>query len=327
MADEEFMQHYREAMSRYSEADFGEFFSLAGIDDPEAQALGRDFIGAAGSTYLMQLRAQSKAASRSETLRRLRKTQKTSRAFAESLHELLQSRSVVSELAELTSTLRAQYPTPEDQDQDSYKILDAIFPLSANGKGFRYEGMARALMLLAQCIDAIDESEIEKPFVGRAFPLKGWMIMMTWYWIEVKGEAPRSGHYDRETASYSSSAIAALTKIGQTLDPAISERLLVQALGAAGQSLNEGWMESALIVTRSFAALSLSNEAQSTPDSLRRYIGMPQEAYDQFTSATFAIPPTGKEVAIVTKEEFYETLKSTELEKLLLQPQVEKPQD
>ena len=182
-------------------------------------------------------------------------------------------------------------------------------------------------MLLAQCIDAIDEGEIKKPVIGRALPLKGWMIMMMFYWIEVKGEAPRAGHYDRETAAYSSRAIAALTQIAQTLDPEISERLMVQALGAAGQSFKESELEGTMILTRGFVALALSSEAQSTPDALRRYIGMPEEAYDQFTNASYAIRPAGKEVATVTKEEFYETLKSTEFGKMLLQPQVEKGDD
>jgi hypothetical protein len=327
MADEEFITHYREAMARYGEADFGEFFSLAEIDDPETRSLGKDFIGAAGSFYLMQMNYQSKRASRGETIRLLRKTQKSSRAFAESLSELLQSPGVVSELAELTSALRGQYPTTADQEQDSYKILDSIFPLSANGKGFRYEGMAQALRVLAQCIEAVDEKEIKKPDTGRSSTLKGWMILMILYWVEVKGDVPRSGHYDSETAGYSSRAIAALTKAAQTLDPEISERLVVLALGAAIQSFNETDLEGTIILTRSFAALARSNEAQSPPDALRRYIGMPEDVYNKFTTETHAIPRAGKEAAIVTKEEFYETLKSSEFGKMLLQSQVEKNGD
>lgn len=327
MADEEFMVRYREALSHYTEADFEEFFSLAEIDDPEMLLLGRDFLGSAGSIYLMQMADQPKRARRGETIKNLNKTRKAGRELAENLHRLLQDGAVVDALAELTPAIRAQYPTDEDQAKDSFKILDAIFPLSEKGKGFRYEGMSRALMVLAQCIDAIDETNIKKPDIGRSHALRGWMILLVAYWIEARCEAPRSGHYDPETAGYSSRAIAAFTKAAQTLDPEISERLIVQALGVASQSMMKSELEAAILLMRSFAALVPSDEAHSSADTLRRYMGMPEDAFTQFRNASLVIPEPGRETAIITKEEFYETFKSSGLEKMLLQSQVEKYDD
>jgi len=327
MADVEFMEHYREALSRYTETDFEEFFVLAGIEDSEMVTLGIDFLGSAGSFYLMQMAAQSKRARRGETIKNLAKTKRASRELAENLYGLLKDPTVVHALAELTPAVRARYPTDEDHATDSYTILDAIFPLSEKGKGFRYEGMSRALMVLAQCIDAIDETKIKKPDIGRSHAMRSWMIIMLMYWVEARHEAPRSGHYDSETASYSSQAIAALTKVAQTLDPEISERLIVQVLGVASASIGESELEGAIILMRCFAALASSNEARSSPEALRRYMNMPEDAFTQFGDASLVTPEPGRETAIITKEEFYETFKSSGLEEILLQSQVEKDSD
>ncbi|MGJ8624237.1 MAG: hypothetical protein ACSHW1_15885 [Yoonia sp.] len=327
LADLEFMANYHDAMARYAKADFDEFFLLADISDPEMRTLGMDFLGSAGAFYLMQMEQQSRRASRGEVLKSLTKTRKASRALAENLYDLLDNRNVIQALAELTPSIRARFSTDKEREKDSFKILDAIFPLSAKGKGFRYEGMAQALMILAQCIDAIEEVKIKKPDVGRSHAMRSWMIIMLMYWVEARHEIPRSGHYDSETASYSSQAIAALTKAAQTLDPEISERLIVQVLGVASASIDESELEGVIILMRCFVALVSSNEARSSPETLRRYLNMPEDAFTQFRNASLVTPEPGRETAIITKEEFYETFKSSGLEKILLQSQVEKDSD
>jgi len=327
LADNEFMAEYRAAIARYTEADFEAFFSLAEITDSELRALGKDFLGAAGSLFLSHIERQRAQLPRGETIKHLNKAKKASRALAKNLTSALQDRSVVGSLTELAPSIRSAYPTDADKSKDSYKILDAIFPLASKGQGFRYEGLAQALMMLSQCIDAIEDEAIKKPDKGRSHAMRPWMILMVFYWIEATGTAPRSGHYDSEVSEYSSMAVAAFTATLQKLDPEISERLVVQALGAATQSLEKSPLEASLLMSAGFLHLIASGGAHSKPETLRACLGLPEGEFNAFADMSMANPDPADEQAILTREEFYETFKSSGLEKMLLQTSIEADDD
>lgn len=321
------MTEYRAAVARYTEADCEAFFSLAEITDPEMRALGKDFLGAAGSFFLSHIERQRAQLPRGDTIKHLKKAKKASRALAENLTEALQDRSVVGALTELTPSVKSAYPTDADKTKDSYKILGSIFPLASTGQGFRYEGLAQALMMLSQCIDAIEEAAIEKPDKGRSHALRPWMILMVFYWIEATGKAPRSGHYDSEVSEYSSMAVAAFTAALQKVDPEISERLVVQALGVATQSFEQSPLGASLLMSASFLHLIASGEAHSKPETLRACLGLPEDEFKAFADMSLAQPDPAGEQAILTREEFYETFKSSGLAKMLLQAAIEADDD
>lgn len=318
-SDGEFMASYQEALASYQPSDLETIFATAGLSDPGARAIGIDFLAIAGAFYLRRRGDQAATASRSEVLRQLRRAQKSSRDLADSLMTVLQDRSMIGAVMDASRQLRQAYPDDQTRERDSFRILDAIFPLSGSGEGFRYEGLAHALNLLALCFASVEAEAIQKPDIGRIHALRPWSLLMVTYWLETFGEPPRTGHYDKETAEYSSTAIAALTQAAQCLDKELTSRLVVKALTEATASLEQSALELGLLLSIGFSELIASGEAHAPNDALLGFTGIPADLLSGLQSLPLPEGHLPRERAIVSKDEFFETLKSSEAGKMLLQ--------
>ena len=327
MADNEFMVHYRAALAIYSEEDWEAFFSNAGITDKTLQALGKDFLGVAGSIYLSHMARQSEQMRRTDALKHLKKSQKASLALAENLTLALRNKSIIDAMMKLAPSIRAEFPTKEDREKDSYQILDAIFPLSSKGKGFRYEGLARALEMLARSLNGITPEMIEKPDTGRSHALRPWMILVLYYWHYATGDLPSTGHYYSEVADYLSPSIDALTHMAEKLDSNLSQRLIVQALGTAAETFENNLLETTVLMSGSFVHLISSGEAQASIEAFSQCSGIPLANLDSMTKLKITDPDPDREKMIITPEEFSETFKSAELEKMLFPGSIETDQN
>jgi len=320
----EFMPSYRNALARYTDTDFETFFDTAGIVEPNQRSLAVDFLGIAGAFYLRLRADQDQKAPRNETLKQLKRAQKASHELADSLAKALQDPSMIEAVMNASMAARQAYPDEQSKRRDSFQILDLIFPLSGTGQGFRYEGLARALNILAKSLSKVEADAIKKPDNGRVHALRPWCILMLVYWLDVFGEPPKTGHYDRETAEYSSAAIAGLAHAAQRLDSELSSRLIVKALGDAITSIQDNDLEGGLLLTVGFSELIASGEARSSKSTLLSFTGMPEDIFSKIQSFPKPDESDGQERAIISKDEFFETLKSSDAGEMMFQALVEK---
>lgn len=319
MPDIDFIQKYQEALACYSEEDFERIFNLAGIEGDELRTLGKDYLGMAGAFYLSMIERQTRHSQKSETLRHLAKAQRASRDLAEHLGKALQEPSMINALMEASLTARTAFPDDEAKNRDSYKILDSIFPLSGIGQGFRYEGLSHALAILAECIARVESDAIKKPARGRKTALRPWILLMYTYWHQAKGEPPRTGHYDAEIAEYDSPSMAALSLAAERLDPELTSRALASSIGPTSDAFANTLEEPLLLAAIGFAEIIAADVSVSSKDTLERHLGMPPG----FTANLSGVAPppatSTRENSIVSKEEFFETLKSSVPGQMLLQ--------
>ncbi|KQB97390.1 hypothetical protein AL073_00045 [Loktanella sp. 1ANDIMAR09] len=314
MPDSDFVSKYREAITCYSDADFETIFERAGIEGQELQNLGKDFLGIAGALYLSAIERQSRQTARNETLKHLAHAQRSSRNLAESLSKALQDKSMIGALTEASLAARVAYPDEKSQELDSYKILDSIFPLSGTGKGFRYDGLNQALTILAECIALVEADAIEKPVRGRKHAMRPWMLLMFMYWVHAKNEPPRSGHYDPETAEYDSPAMASLALAAERLDPELTSRTLASIFGDMSKTFTAKPEEPAIIATIGFSEIIAAKASVSSSAALERYLEMPEgfiPAMQEVTDSALPSQNSSSEKSIISKEEFFETLKSS----------------
>jgi hypothetical protein len=318
VSDSDFVSKYREALACYSEEDFETIFQLAGIEGQELRNLGKDFLGIAGAFYLTSIEEQSQQAPKTETLKHLARAQRSSRDLAENLSKALQDHSMISALMEASLAARTTYPDEDSQKRDSYKILNSIFPFEVDGSGFRYEGLCHALTALADTIALVEAEAIRKPGRGRSHALRPWILMMCFYWVEVKGDIPTSGHYDAETADYDSPTVASLSHAARCLDPELSSRALVASFAQMTKVFGDTPQLPSMLLNVGFTHIICANASVSGSAAFERFAGMPEgytvKMQEQIVSSA---DPTA-EKSTISKEEFYETLKSSDEGLMLL---------
>jgi hypothetical protein len=317
--DIDIVSKFREALACYSEADFEAIFTLGGIEGQELQDLGKDFLGIAGAFYLSAMERQARQGQKTETLKYLAKAQRASRDLADNLGKALQDRSMIGALMEASLAARTAYPDDDAKRRDSFKILNSIFPLSADGSGFRYEGLSHAMTILAECIALVEADAIEKPMRGRKHALRPWAMLMFLYWTHAKGDLPRGGHYDRETAEYGSPAMASLGFAAERLDPELTDRTLASLFGTVSDAFIDNLEEPLLLSSIGFSQIIAENASVSGGEALGRYLEMPPGYAEKMASMMLPSANPAAEKAIVSKEEFFETIDSTEAGKTLLQ--------
>ncbi|TCP38767.1 hypothetical protein [Rhodovulum marinum] len=243
-----FFDDYRRALASYSEETFAEFFRLARITDPHVQAIGKDYLGVAGAFYFSHMDRQAAAPSRTEALKKLSRAQRASHELADSLARAIADRSVFRELSDAGTAAGRELQDDASANSDTLEILSAIFPIKADGKGFRYDGLQKTLLTLANCLEQIEAEAIEKRRKGRGHALHPWLVLMNVYWIKATGETPSIGHYDREIGDYDSAAIAALSFAAEVLDSQISSRLVAKGMGAAHDSIMNTLLEMTVLL-------------------------------------------------------------------------------
>ncbi|MEQ3747754.1 MAG: hypothetical protein ABNH26_00070 [Celeribacter sp.] len=198
-----FCVQYRRAISRYSDEDFAAFFDMTGIADPAMRMIAKDMIGLAGAHYLTQLGQLSASNTRGETLKHLKRAQNASRVLAGTLKHVMADRAASNALMDAGIALGRDMKNDLASNRDTLSILSAIFPIEADGKGFREEGLQKALVALADSLQAIEADAIPKARRGRQHGLAPWLQVMCVYWLEVTGDLPSIGHYYREAGTIS----------------------------------------------------------------------------------------------------------------------------
>lgn len=219
---------------------------------------------------------------------------------------------------------REELRSTHGEDSDTYAILNAIFPLAGDGKGFRVEGFQHALEFLADRLAAIEDDSIAKRSKGRIYAMRPWMLLMVFYWHEAKGERPRIGHYQRDIGDYDSPAVAALSDALEQIDPEASSRGVVDALKQAEEAFDRDPTEPVVLLTFGLGPVVLAGEVVSTRETLARYLDMPPTLLESiWASGEGSKPLENRERSMVSKEEFFETLKSSEGGKILLRTLIE----
>jgi len=314
-----FIDDYQRAIAFYGEHEFAEFFRLSSISDPHMQSIGKDFLGVAGGFYLSHMDRQEAAPTRSETLKQLSRAQRASRDLADSLSRAMADVSMSSALEGAGVEAGSALKSSTEPHNDTLAILSAIFPIEADGKGFRYEGFQKSLALIADSIGQIEADAIKKNKRGRGTALHPWLVLMCMYWTHAKRELPSMGHYIKEIGDYDSADIAALTFAAERLDKDISSRLIAQTLNSTLRALEDDFMEAILLMGVGFTEIITAGVSVSGKDALQKWLAMPQDITDELWASGCTTPDDPKEQARLSKEEFCETLKSSEGGRMLLQ--------
>ena len=317
--NDQFIDDYKRAIASYSEDDFAEFFRLAGISDPDKQLIGKDFLGVAGAVYLSQIDMQTAAPTRSDTLKQLTRAQRASRELAESLSQAMTDVSMSSALENAGTQAGRALKSSPGAHKDSLAILSAIFPVEADGKGFRYDGFQKSLSILADCLDQIESDAIKKNKRGRGKALHPWLVLICMYWLEAKRQLPTTGHYDKEIGDYDSADIAALTFAAERIDKDISSRLIVKTLNTTIPAFESDDLESLLLLSVGFGAIFTAGVSVSGKEAMQKWLTMPDGITDELWASWPASPAEPRERAKMSKDEFHETLKSSDEGRMLLQ--------
>lgn len=314
-----FIDYYQRAIASYTEYDYAEFFRLSGIFDRHMQSIGKDFLGVAGGVYLSHIDRQEAAPTRSETIKQLSRAQRASRDLADSLSQAMADISLSSALAGAGSEAGRALKSSTEPHTDTLAILSAIFPVEADGKGFRYEGFQKSLALIADSIGQIEADAIKKNKRGRGIALHPWLVLMCMYWAEAKGELPRIGHYEKDIGDYDSADVAALTFAAERLDKELTGRLIVSTLNTTLRALESDFLEAIVLMGVGFTEIITAGVSVSGKDALQKWLAMPQDITDELWASGPTLPNDPKEHAKISKEEFRETLKSSEGGRMLLQ--------
>ncbi|NIY81002.1 MAG: hypothetical protein HWE33_14510 [Rhodobacteraceae bacterium] len=141
------------------------------------------------------------------------------------------------------------------------------------------------------------------------------------------GDLPSTGHYYSEVADYLSPSVDALTHMAEKLDPELSQRLIVQALGAATEAFLDNPLEPTILMSASFLHLVSSGEAHANTEALAECSGVPLNDLASLAQLQITDPDPNKEKAVMTREEFSETFRSSKMEKMLFPGLMERDRD
>ncbi|PQO21990.1 hypothetical protein C2I36_15405 [Rhodobacteraceae bacterium WD3A24] len=319
MQGTEFLDDYRRAAACYTEADFDAFFRLAQIDDEYLRSIGKDILCIAGALYFGERRLQEEQVPRRETMRRLNRAKRAAHALHENLVDALEDSSLVDAVSESGVEAIKNNAITRQNSPDTFEILRSIFPVDADGSGFRMDGLTNSLSILAESLDAIDDVMIHKRVRGRQRALDVWFSPMLFYWFPLKEDLPRTGHYDGEASTYGSADIGALTHAAQRLDDSVTERLIVKMVTELKGDFDNRLLEVSFLSSLGVCHLATSKVSTfASKEALAAVFGVPAEVLASLPREHATEGGKTSEASRLSREEFRETLKSSDDGILLL---------
>jgi hypothetical protein len=324
------LENYRTARSLYSSGDFAKFFELSGIEAKAQQGVFMDVLCAAGAAYLSEYNGQTKQLPKGKVLEELNRAQNASDELVKSLEALGKNSNILLTVSEAAVSQREDILSDYGKDSDTYQILGSIFPFDIAGNGFRQSGLQNSLKVLSKLLASIQTDQIQKTKRGRLETLKHWVSTVSIFWVLAKGALPTSGHYDQGTGDYDSPDVAALTFAIEKIDTNISSRLVAEALRWTSNQFRDGAMEAMLHYGAAMTILIGSGETYTHKENLKMFFqmaspgqGFSDAKFDEIWGSLQKQEPGGAEQAYISKEQFHETLNSSDSGKMLLQAFVE----